>query len=179
MFPRSSHKLSYQCNLPDSAFTLVDGKEFCSQCQTSIVDFTVMTDEEIRAYLAARPGSVCVKIDSDQLRRVKGQQSTLRKNLALAATAALLSLATESHAQTDTVKTEQVANSSSSDASPAAGIGSDTSKVASEGYTPEEPVVKRKPLKRKVLLRTRRREFYVMNRAPFFGSRYIGWRGKF
>ncbi len=109
MFRRA--KLAYECNLPDSAFSLVDGKEFCGQCQTSIVDFTTMSDQEIRDYLSVQRQNVCVKIDGDQLNRARGKKATLPKQIGIAATAALLLASVNAGAQSvDSVKTEQVAS---------------------------------------------------------------------
>lgn len=139
-----------------------------------------MSDDEIRAYISVRSGSVCVKIDSDQLQRVKSQPSSLKKKLAIAATAAFLAVATESSAQTDSVKTEQTESVPVSQPNVAVELQSDSSAFlkTEEGVT-DEPVVKKKPLKKWVYLRTSRWERYVTNRWPFFGKRYIGWRGKF
>jgi hypothetical protein len=175
-------KLTYQCNLPDSAFTLSDGREFCSQCQKSVIDFTEMSDEEIRQYVAFHSGSLCVKIDSDQLRRVKGKKSSLRQNLAGAATVALLALATESKGQVaDSVRTEQVENSPADDKSTKVNVPSDSSAATSleQGKTLKEPEEGKRRPKKKVFLRLGRREFYVMNKFPFFGTRKGGLRGKF
>jgi hypothetical protein len=176
-----SSRLSYECNLPDSAFTLIGGKEFCSQCQTTIVDFTVMSDEEIRSYLAAKPGSVCVKIDSDQLKRVKGRKSVLRQQVAVAATAALLSLSTDTSAQaTDTERTEQVESGPVGNYTiPVAGTVEPAVISAGERMVRDTTAVRPRRLKKKVLLRIRKKEFFVMNRYPFFGWSNRRLVGKF
>jgi hypothetical protein len=176
-----SSRLSYQCNLPDSAFTLNEGKEFCSQCQTTIADFTVLSDEEIRSYIAAQSGSVCVKIYSDQLRRVKGRKSLLRQQVAVAATATLLALATETSAQTrDTTRTEQVASAPAGDYTLPIPDSVNSAVISSGEKTVQDTTaVEPKPVRKKVFLRIRRKEFYVMNRFPFFGTRYMKLRGKF
>lgn len=160
-----------------------NGQEFCSQCYTSIVDFTEMTDEEIRAYVSAQAGTFCVKIHSDQLQRVKGRKSTLRQNLAVAATAAFLAIANESGGQaTDSVRTEQVENSPVTNMADPEIVGTDSSSgtACEQGMALDGATFKKVPLKKKVFLRLRYREFYVMNKAPFFGSRRRGgFRGKF
>lgn len=140
-----------------------------------------MTDDEIRQYVALQAGSFCVKINSDQLQRVKGRKSSFRQKLAVAATATLLAFANESSAQVaDTVRTEQVENSPASDYTVPVTVGVDSAAVSiGEGVVKEEPLVKKRRLRKWTYLRTGRREFYVVNRFPFFGSRYTGWRGKF
>lgn len=173
--------LSYRCEVPDSEFATVNGHEFCSRCQTAIADFTEMTDEEIRRYVSSQQGSLCVKIYSDQLQRVKGAKSGLRNHLAVTATATLLALSTESNAQvSDTTRMEQVENTPvAGDIVSVPNVADSATTTSSEGAVVEqEPFPKKRELKKKVFLRTSRREYYVMNRFPFFGSRYLQWRGK-
>lgn len=141
-----------------------------------------MSDDEIRQYVAFHSGSLCVKIDSDQLRRVKGRSSSLRQNLAGAATVALLSLAIESKGQVaDSVRTEQVENSPGDDKSTSVNVASDTSTAEyyEQGNALNDPEVGKRRPKKKVFLRIGRRTFYVMNKFPFFGTRKSGLRGKF
>jgi len=176
-------ELSFECDAPESALSLKDGQDFCSKCRTPVIDMREMPDDEIRKVVAAHGGNLCVRIHSDQLDRVKPKKSTFRKNIAVAGTAALLALATESSAQTtDSTRTEQIQNvpGSAVPVSLPAAVDSATTSAGLEGMTLDEPVVEQRPLKKKVFLRIGRREFYVMNRAPFFGTRRKrGWVGKF
>ncbi len=140
-----------------------------------------MSDEEIRQYIASHSGSLCVKIDSDQLRRVKGKKSSVRRSIAVAGTAALLAIATDSSAQvSDSVRTEQVENIPGAAVPVPFPVTMDSTSVShSQEGTLKEPVEEKRPLKKRVFLRIGRRQFYVMNRAPFLGTRRGGLRGKF
>ena len=59
------------------SFVSGEGAAFCKVCATDVVDFTHMTEEEIKAYFRQNTGSVCGRMTQDQVHPVK-MQSTKR-----------------------------------------------------------------------------------------------------
>lgn len=57
------------CNENWDKMTPVQRGRFCDHCATPVMDFSVMTDQEILKTLAAANGSVCGRIHKDQLER--------------------------------------------------------------------------------------------------------------
>lgn len=59
--------LDYNCKEPFWKFKKRDGEDYCKACQTTIIDFTNLNQEEIIAILKQQPGKACGKFYSDQL----------------------------------------------------------------------------------------------------------------
>src|SRR5690349_4350089 len=56
---------------------------FCGSCNTVVVDFTKMTDQEIVNFLDANPVHVCGRLRSDQMKSYNLQPASIRPGLAL------------------------------------------------------------------------------------------------
>lgn len=95
------------CNEDWSKMTDSDKGRFCEKCATQVVDFTVLTDHEVLAYLAANKGGVCGRFNEDQLNRGLFDTDTKKKKMwqwAVASFTSLFFLASKSQAQTKTNK---------------------------------------------------------------------------
>jgi hypothetical protein len=76
---------------------------FCASCAKSVVDFSLMTDNEVLAHLSKNTGNLCGRFDAEQLQRPLVQtQLQPNKNWRywLASLSALFLLANKSTAQT-------------------------------------------------------------------------------
>ena len=77
---------------------------FCASCAKSVVDFSLMTDNEVLAYLSKNTGNLCGRFDAEQLQRpLLETQLQPKKNWKywLASLSALFLLTNKSTAQTN------------------------------------------------------------------------------
>jgi hypothetical protein len=84
------------CSQKWENFTPVGENGFCAACQKEVIDFTKLSDTEIREYFQNRPKNVCGQFRNDQLRVYSDPKAN--KNLSrwlawpIAATATLFSV---------------------------------------------------------------------------------------
>ncbi|HYC83746.1 MAG TPA: carboxypeptidase-like regulatory domain-containing protein [Chryseosolibacter sp.] len=104
-------------------FLPMPGGGFCQSCSKSVVDFTKMTDDEIRTALQRSPGKVCGRFYPDQLKTYTYPGAVpIKPGLALlkaaAVSALLLFVSKSSSAQPHSarVKTESVQEARNNDA---------------------------------------------------------------
>ncbi len=86
---------------------------FCASCQKTVVDFSLMTDNEVISYLSKQTGNVCGRFDTEQLQRpLIETQLQPHKNWKywLASVSALFLLGNKSSAQTTQQSTFQQNN---------------------------------------------------------------------
>jgi len=83
------------CREPWAAMTPTGNGRHCAKCQTEVVDFTRLTEAEVLAYLAARPGQrVCARMTAllvpTHPKRLKGSRRWLSALLTASSLSALL-----------------------------------------------------------------------------------------
>ena len=71
------------------SFVPGEGAAFCKVCATDVVDFTHMTEEEIKAYFQQSTGSLCGRFSQKQIEN-NPRQVSLKTNIRLKGAAALL-----------------------------------------------------------------------------------------
>ncbi len=172
-------KFEFRCDQPESALTIVDGKDYCTLCSTVVLDLREKSDEEVRQIIMQHGGTVCARLCSDQFSIAKRKNNFANK-IAVAATAALLLLSTEkSSAQVaDSVQTVQTDSLSRLNEQPAS-LAINTNDSSSSTTSAIQPTAPVKAIRKRVFLTIGRRQFYVVNKFPFIGTRKIRFMGKF
>jgi hypothetical protein len=69
------------CNENWNKMTPVEKGRFCDSCATQVMDFTVMTDQQVLHYLAANNGKMCGRIHKDQLQRALHSHEQKKKGI--------------------------------------------------------------------------------------------------
>jgi len=72
-------QITTPCNEDWNKMTNSEKGRFCDSCASQVVDFTVMTDHQVLAYLATANGKVCGRFNADQLNRGLYDTSIKRK----------------------------------------------------------------------------------------------------
>lgn len=63
-------KIANPCEEKWQTMSPTVNRAFCNQCQKNVIDFSIMSDEAIIAYLENTKGKICGRFRSDQLNRV-------------------------------------------------------------------------------------------------------------
>ncbi|MBC7588215.1 MAG: T9SS type A sorting domain-containing protein [Chitinophagaceae bacterium] len=71
-------QITAPCNEDWNKMTNSEKGRFCDSCSSQVIDFTVLTDHQVLAYLAAANGKVCGRFNADQLNRGL-QDTSIRK----------------------------------------------------------------------------------------------------
>jgi len=88
------------CHEDWNKMTAAEHGRFCTSCCKQVVDFTLMTDQQILNYLSARSGKLCGRFDSEQLQRpLVETKMAKKKSWWMALTMPLLLLFERSEAQ--------------------------------------------------------------------------------
>ena len=68
MKPQLNLSIPRPCSQPWQTFTETASGGFCSTCQKTVVDFTIMSDEAIHNYFKSKPVHACGRFRRDQLK---------------------------------------------------------------------------------------------------------------
>jgi len=94
------------CPADRSAMTAMERGRFCQQCQREVIDFTRMSDAQIRAYLGQHRGRLCGQLRPDQLNRPLGSKQPPKAHVWLLSLLTLggMPVAAQNYAVPDTVQ---------------------------------------------------------------------------
>ncbi|MEQ8926739.1 MAG: carboxypeptidase-like regulatory domain-containing protein [Fulvivirga sp.] len=69
------------CNQKFDSFSKTDVGGYCKSCEREVIDFTKMTDAEIKNYFLNKPDKVCGRLRDDQMKLYTADSSfTIRSN---------------------------------------------------------------------------------------------------
>jgi len=92
------------CHEDWNKMTDTEQGKFCASCCKQVVDFTLMSDQQILNYLSNQSGKLCGRFDSEQLQRpLVETKMAKKKSWWMALTMPLLFLSERSHAQKNIV----------------------------------------------------------------------------
>lgn len=88
--------ITYKISVPEpcaenwNEMTPTEKGRYCSVCATNVIDFSVMTDQEIAAYLKSNKGKTCGRFASTQLNREIATKAKPRNSMPYKIAASLL-----------------------------------------------------------------------------------------
>jgi hypothetical protein len=73
--------ISTPCNEDWNKMSNSEKGRFCDSCASQVIDFTVMTDHQVLAYMAANQGKVCGRFNTEQMDRGLNDTSIKKKKI--------------------------------------------------------------------------------------------------